>query len=320
MKKIFYLSLIILLAVKATAQTATDASSETPITCKNLSGSVSGTLTMPRNVSGKIPVVIIVADFGPTDRNGNNPQADVNDNTYKLLAEGLGNKGIASVRYDKRMVGESKTSNKPEDLRFDDYVDDAVGLIDLLNDDQRFSKVIVLGHGEGSMVGMLAAREQPAKAVISVNATSDQGDKFLTNKLKSKPQFVQTAFKTLLDSMRKGKTIDNVDPSLYFIASPAKQKFLISYCKYPPLRVVKIVKVPFLIIQGSTDMEISVADAEKLKKAKSEAVLTIIPGMSHIMKDGPADKDQNLATYNKPELPLKPELVPILVDFINKVN
>ncbi len=293
--------------------------SESPIVLKTLSGSIIGTLTMPKNASGKIPVVIIIADAGPTDRNGNNPQLDINDNTYKLLAEGLAKSGIASVCYDKRMVGESKTTNKPEDLRFDDYVDDAVGLIGMLNDDQRFSKIIILGHGEGSLVGMLASRDQPAKGFISVNTTSEQGDKFLTEQLKSKPQFIQDGFKTLLDSMKKGKTIDNIDPALYFIASPAKQKYLMSYCRFPPLRIIKIVKVPILIIQGATDVQISVADAEKLKKVKSDATLIIIPGMNHVMKEAPADKDQNLATYSKPDLPLKPELVPDIVAFVNKL-
>jgi pimeloyl-ACP methyl ester carboxylesterase len=320
MKKIAFLSFLVLLTLKAAAQTSSDVITETPITYKNLSGSISGTLAIPRNASGKIPVVIIIADYGTTDRNGNNPPADVNDNSYKLLAEGLGKNGIASVRYDKRMVGESKTSNKLNELRFDDYVDDAVGLIGMLNDDQRFSKIIVLGHGEGSLVGMLAARDQPVKGIISVNATSEQGDKFVTAQMKSKPQFMQDEFKTLLDSMKKGKTIDNIDLALYFIASPAKQPFLMSYFRYPPIRVIKVMKAPVLIIQGTTDQQITVADAEKLKKAKSEATLTIIPGMNHIMKDGPADKDQNLATYNKPELPLKAELVPAIVSFVNKVN
>ncbi|HEY4194191.1 MAG TPA: alpha/beta hydrolase [Mucilaginibacter sp.] len=319
MKKIVFLSFVVLLTLKAAAQTSADVT-ETPITNKGLSATISGTLAMPKNASGKVPVVIIIADYGTTDRNGNDAQTGVNDNSYKLMAEGLGKNGIASLRFDKRIVGASTTSNKPNEMRYDDYVDDVVGLIGMLNNDQRFSKIIILGHGEGSMVGMLAARDQPVKGVISVNATSEQGDKFVTQQMKSKPQFMQDEFKTLLDSMKKGKTIDNIDLALYFIASPAKQPFLMSYFRYPPLRVIKIVKVPILIIQGTTDQEITVADAEKLKKAKSEAMLTIIPGMSHIMKDGPADKDQNLATYSKPDLPLKAELIPAIVNFVNKVD
>ena len=316
MKKILLLSLVILLTIKAMAQGGS--SDESPITYKNLSGNINGTLTMPKNASGKVPVVLIVADSGPTDRNGNNEQTGLAGNMYKLIAEGLGKNGIASVRYDKRMVGESKTANKIEDLRFDDYVDDAVGLIDMLNDDQRFSKVIVLGHGEGALAGMLAARDQPAKAIISINATSEQGDKLMTEIFKSKPQYLQDEFKTLLDSMKKGKTFDNVDLAMYPLVTTAKQRYLMSYFKYQPIRVIKAMKVPLLIIQGTTDVQTSVADADKLKKAKSDAVLITVKGMNHIMKEAPADKDQNMATYSNPNLPLKAELIPDLVDFVNK--
>jgi pimeloyl-ACP methyl ester carboxylesterase len=316
MKKVLLLSIALLLTISVFAQS--DASDESPINYKIPSGNISGTLSMPKNVSGKVPVVIIVADSGPTDRNGNNEQTGLSGNMYKMLAEGLAKSGIASLRYDKRMVGQSKTANKLEDLRFDDYVDDAVGLIEMLNDDQRFSKVVILGHGEGALAAMLAARDQPVKDIISVNATSEQGDKLMTDIFKTKPQYLQDEFKALLDSMKKGKTFDNVDLAMYPLVTTAKQKYLISYFRYPPLRVIKLMKVPTLIIQGTTDVQVSVADAEKLKKAKSDAALITIKGMNHIMKEAPADKDANMETYANPALPLKAELVPDIVDFIKK--
>jgi pimeloyl-ACP methyl ester carboxylesterase len=299
---------------------------ETPIVLKTLSGAIHGTVTMPKNATGKIPVVLIIAGAGPvaasspTDRNGNSQKQDIETNTYKDIAEALGKNGIASVRYDERMIGESETSNKEADLRFDDYVDDAVGLVEMLSQDDRFSKVIVLGHSEGALVGMLACRDQPVKAYISIAGAGDSADKILTEQMKSKPQFVQDGFKTLLDSMRKGKTIDNIDPALYFIARPSRQRFLMSWCKYNPPRVLKTLKMPVMIIQGTTDLQVKVADADKLKKVKSEATYLIIPGMNHVLKDAPADRDQNLATYNKPDLPLKAELMPGIISFINGVN
>jgi len=316
MKKILLLSIALLLTISVFAQNA--ASDETPVNYKNLSGNIHGTLSMPKNVSGKIPVVLIVADTGPTDRNGNNEQTGLNGNMYKMLAEGLAKNGIASVRFDKRMVGESKTANKLEDLRFEDYVDDAVGLIGILNDDQRFSKVVILGHGEGALAAMLAARDQPVKDVITVNTTSEQGDKIMTDIFKTKPQYLQDEFKVWLDTLKRGKTFDNVDLAMYPLITTAKQKYLASYFKFPPLKVMKLMKVPTLIIQGTTDVQVSVADAEKFKKAKSDATLIIIKGMNHIMKDAPADKDANMETYGNPALPLKAELVPGIVDFINK--
>ena len=246
MKKISLLSIALLLTISLFAQS--DAADESPINLKIPSGNVSGTLSMPKNVSGKVPVVIIVADSGPTDRNGNNEQTGLNGNMYKMLADGFAKSGIATLRYDKRMVGQSKTANKLEDLRFDDYVDDAVGLIEMLNDDQRFSKVVILGHGEGALAAMLAARDQPIKDIISINATSDQGDKLMTDIFKSRPQYQRDEFKAWLDSLKKGKTFDNVDLAMYPLVSTAKQKYLMSYFKYPPLRVIKVMKAPMLII------------------------------------------------------------------------
>src|ERR1700722_14045862 len=79
---------------------------ETPITVKTLVGTISGTLTTPKDVSGKIPVVIIIPGTGPIDRDGNSNNG-LNTNMYKLLAYALGKSGIASLRYDRRMVGQS---------------------------------------------------------------------------------------------------------------------------------------------------------------------------------------------------------------------
>jgi pimeloyl-ACP methyl ester carboxylesterase len=308
-------------ATTAAASSPIDPSlTESPMVVKTLSGSIHGTLTMPKNASGKIPVVLIIAGSGPTDRNGNSPKLGLEGNTYKMIAEGLGKSGIASVRYDKRMIGESQTNNKESDLRFDDYVDDADELINMLADDQRFSKVIVLGHSEGSLVGMIAAYNHPVKAFISVAGAGDSADKILTEQMKSQPSYIQTEFKTLIDSMKKGKTIDNIDPALYFIARPSIQKYLMSWCRYNPARVIKIIKIPILIIQGTTDLQVTVADADKLKKAKSDATLNIIPGMNHVLKEAPEDRDKNLATYSNPTLPLKAELMPDIIAFINKLN
>ena len=305
----------------ATASSPIDASlTESPIVAKTLSGTIHGSLIMPKSVSGKIPVVLIIAGSGPTDRNGNSPKLGLEGNTYKMIAESLGKSGIASVRYDKRMIGESTTQNKESDLRFEDYVDDADEIINMLANDERFSKVIVLGHSEGSLIGMLAAYNHPVKAFISVAGAGDSADKILTEQMKSQPSYIQAEFKTLLDSMKKGKTIDNIDPTLYFIARPSIQRYLMSWCRYNPARVLKVIKIPVLIVQGTTDLQVTVADADKLKKAKSEATLNIIPGMNHVLKEAPQDRDKNLATYSNPTLPLKAELMPGIVSFINKLN
>jgi len=293
---------------------------ESPVLVKTLTGSVSGSLVTPKNISEKIPVVLIIADAGPTDRDGNNPKAGIGGNTYKLLANALGKNGIATLRYDKRLVGESVSTIKESQLSIEDYSDDAVSLINMLNDDPRFSKIILFGHGEGSLVSMIAELDEPIKGFISAEGAGEQADKILAEQMKLKTPFIAAEFKAIMDSLRKGKTTDNVDPALYYIAAPSKQHFLMSLCRMVPQKGMKRMKMPVLIINGSTDLQVPVDNAEKLKKGKSDAQLLIINNMSHILKEAPADPEQNMATFSKPDLPLKPELVTGIVDFINKLK
>jgi pimeloyl-ACP methyl ester carboxylesterase len=291
---------------------------ESPVLLKTLGGAMSGTLAMPTNAKGKIPVVLIIAGSGPVDRDGNSAKLNLATNDYKLIAESLGKNGIASLRYDKRLVGESIGTTKEDELHFDDYTDDALGFVNLLKADERFSKVIVLGHSEGSLVGILAAiaSEGSVNALISVEGAGESADKVLTEQMKSQPEYIADGFKTILDSLRKAKFTKKVDPALYFVARPSIQMFLLTWCRFDPAREIKKLKIPTLIIQGTTDLQVNVSNAEKLKKGKSNSTVAIIEGMNHVLKEAPADRQQNLATYTKPDLPLKPEFVTSVVDFI----
>ncbi|WP_431200784.1 alpha/beta hydrolase [Mucilaginibacter sp. P19] len=209
---------------------------------------------------------------------------------------------------------------KENEIRFEDYVEDAAALLNMLSSDERFSRIIILGHSEGSLVGMMASLDEPIKGFISVAGAGDSADKILTEQMKSQPAFISDGFNRMLDSLKRGKTTDNIDPALYFIARPSIQKYLMSWFRYNPQREIRKVKAPVLIIQGTTDLQVTVGDAEKLKKAKSDAILDIIPNMNHVLKEAPADKEKNKATYNEPDLPLKPEFVTAITNFVLKTT
>ena len=101
------------------------ASGAEPVELKTKSGVIKGTLVLP-NAPKPCPLVIIIAGSGPTDRDGNNPLGGKND-SLKMLAEGLAAKGIGSLRFDKRGIGESaKALAKEDDIRFENYIDDVV--------------------------------------------------------------------------------------------------------------------------------------------------------------------------------------------------
>jgi len=93
---------------------------ETKITLQTKTGEIFGTLTTPEKFD-KIPVALIIAGSGPTDRDGNNPM--MKNNSLKILASELSRNGIATLRYDKRGIAESKSAGKNEaEIRFDDLV------------------------------------------------------------------------------------------------------------------------------------------------------------------------------------------------------
>ncbi len=74
--------------------------------------------------------------------------------------------------------------------------------------------------------------------------------------------------------------------------------------------------VPILIIQGTTDMQVSTEDAERLKWANKSAKLVIIEGMNHVLKEASLDLNKNITTYNSPDLNLAPGLIEAISKFI----
>jgi len=175
----------------------------------------------------------------------------------------------------------------------------------------------VAGHSEGSLVGMMAAKDEPVKAFISLAGAGEPGEKIMTDQMKDKPEYIKINFHSIIDSLRKGKINPNVDPQLYALARPSIQQYLMSWCRYNPQVEIRKLKIPVLIVQGTTDLQVGVDNAQKLKNtARSNAVLILIRGMNHILKDAPPDSDKNMATYKDPTLPLDAQLVTSVVDFI----
>lgn len=309
---LFVLTIFSVFTLSASAQTGT------PVIYKGLTATLSGTMTMPDNASGKIPVVLIISGTGTLDRDGNSEKLNIKSNAYKLLAQDLAKSGIASLRYDKRRVGESQMHDKEDNLRFDDYVDDAIGLINMLKDDKRFSKIIVLGHSEGALVGTLAVAETEgtSNALISVEGFGRRADYLLKEQMKLQPGYMSDGFNRILDSLKIGSVQKKVDISLYPYIRPSIQNYLMSWLRFDPTDELKKVRVPVLIIQGTTDLQMPVIEGDKLKHARSSNTYVVMRGMNYVFREAPEDKEKNIATYTQPDLPLKPEFVTTVTDFI----
>jgi len=287
---------------------------EMPMVLTTKSGQIFGTLTLPKAFKNG-QVALIIAGSGPTDRNGNNPT--MTNDAYKKLAHELAENNIASLRYDKRGIAQSAAAVEREsDLVFDDYVRDAISWVDLLKKDSRFTHVTVIGHSEGSLIGMLAAVK--ADKYVSVAGPGRPASDLLKEQLSAQGAALQQLAFPIIDSLVQGKTVRVVDPTLASLFRPSVQPYLISWFKYDPRDELKKLKVPVLLVQGTNDIQVTVEDAKQLSAAKPTAQLLLIDKMNHILRTSESDRDANLTTYNRADLPLSSGLTKAIVAFILK--
>ena len=284
-------------------------------------GRVFGTLELPAH-SFPVPVALIIAGSGPTDRNGNSIALPGSNNSLKLLAAGLAERGIASLRYDKRGIAASRAAMaKEEDIRFEDYIADAKGWIAQLESDPRFSSIIVVGHSEGSLIGMVAARESNADAFVSLEGAGRNAKDVITAQLAAQlPPAVVNQAKDIMTRIEAGQQVDSIPPFLAPLFRPSVRPYLVSWFKYTPSVEMAKLKIPALVVQGTTDIQTSQEDAKLLAAALPAARLVMIEGMNHVLKTAPPGRAEQMPAYSDPSLPVVPTLLEEISAFIKSVK
>lgn len=283
------------------------------------SGILHGTLESP-DKPDKACVVLILGGSGPTDRDGNSLGLPGKNDSLKMVADDLVQRGLTSLRFDKRGIAASRTAGpKEENLRFDTYVDDAVAWIEFLQGQQGFKKVVILGHSEGALIGLVAAVRKPVAAYISLAGTSRRASVLLREQLATKltPELI-TESDILLQQLDQGNPVKKVSNALDPVFRKSVQPYLISWFKYTPTEEISKLTCPVLIVQGTTDIQVPLADAESLHQAKPGSILMKVEGMNHVLKKVAPDPKAQIASYSSPDLPLHPELMGGIAAFIRE--
>lgn len=291
------------------------ATMEEKVRVQTASGELFGSLLIP-NEKDAMPVVLIIAGSGPTDRNGNNTK--MTNNSLLYLAEGLADNGIASLRFDKRGVGESeKAKGNESETRFSDMIDDASKWIELLDGDQRFSKIYVAGHSEGSLIGMIISQADCVNGYISIAGSGEPIDLTLRDQLAVLPGFMKKKTYSIIDDLKSGQRVQKVPFYLKSLFKPELQPYVMSWMNYDPKEEITKLDKPILIVQGDNDVQVPVKNAKMLKSAYPKAEVKYIEGMNHILKIAPTSRTRNLRTYKDPDLSVAQNLVETISSFIN---
>ena len=272
---------------------------------------VQGTLLSPKG-ENQPPLAILIAGSGPTDRDGN--QALFKNNSLKYLAEGLAQKGIATFRYDKRVIAQINNATVQEEkMTFEDEVNDALLVVNHFKD--KYKKIILIGHYEGSLIGLLVAQKVVVSKFVSISGAGNSSARLIEEQIgKNAPQLKEESQK-IISQLRKGELVENISLYLAPVFRKSVQPYLISWFKYEPTKEIAKLQIPILIVQGTNYLQVEDKEAQLLKEAQPKAQLLLIEGMNHVLKKVKT-LEENQQSYLNPDLPIPGELVEGIASFI----
>ena len=202
-----------------------------------------------------------------------------------------------------------------------DYVADTSAWIAVARAKTDAPCVWLLGHSEGGLLALAAAREDGVCGLVLVAAPGRPLGEVLRGQFRANPANAPILgdAERAIDRLEAGERVDvsAMHPALQGIFNPAVQGFLVSLFALDPASLIANAPGPVLIVQGGRDGQVSVADAERLKAARPTAELALFPTMNHVLKDVASDdRAADLATYAEPDLPLVPGLADRIAAFV----
>lgn len=128
-----------------------------------------------------------------------------------MIADSLGKENIGVLLFDKRGVAKSVDAGKTEaGLRFDDYVNDVVQWIQLLQKDKQVNGIFIAGHSESSLIGMLAAQKIKVQGYISLVGPAKGIAEIITEQYARQLPKAAVIVDSLLKRLQNNQLLDSV--------------------------------------------------------------------------------------------------------------
>ncbi|MBU8873206.1 lysophospholipase [Reyranella sp. MMS21-HV4-11] len=269
-----------------------------------------GTLLMPLfSEIQYVPGIVLVAGSGPTDRDGNNPLAPERIDLLKNIALLLARNGIASLRYDKRGIGQStprpRGSLEEQEAFFawGNFVGDVEAAhTELLRHDEiKPYATALLGHSEGGLLALAASKALVSKKLHALVLAATPGRK-LEDILRAQiardapPSLRLPTDRAIAAILETGRVPNNLPPELQLLFPLYAGPFLKSLLSFDPSSMLAESRTPCLLVQGAADRQVvpmedvqPLIDALRARNVSGEAV--VIPQVSHNLKTvrGPTD-------------------------------
>ncbi|MBV9994102.1 MAG: alpha/beta fold hydrolase [Caulobacteraceae bacterium] len=279
-------------------------------------GPLKGLLSSP---GGKVPVVLVIPGSGNVDRDENGP--GIKAAPLRLLAEGLADHGVASVRIDKRGRYASAAAGDANSATVEKMGRDVHAWAGALTAQLGISCIWVAGHSEGGVVAIAAGRDpDQICGLVLISTPGRPLGVIMRDQLHAAPELqpLLPAADAILSKLDRGEHVPAaaIPGPLMALFRPAVQDKLIVDLHFDPTAALASYKGRVMIVQGETDLQVSPVDAQRLANARPDAKLLLVPGMNHVLKIAPLERAANFAAYTDPSLPLAPGVAEAIAAFV----
>jgi len=290
---------------------------------------LAGTLSYPDH-GGPFPVVLLIPGSGQVDRDENHKK--LRANIFWEVTDYLVGRGIATLRYDKRGVGESEGNYW--ETGFFDNVSDALSALTFLKSHGQIqtNAVFLLGHSEGALISTrLAAEGTKAAGVILLAGTAQSGEEVLKWQAKQIAKGIRGLNLWLIKLLRidvakaQQKQIESIKRSsknCYRVKHIAKinAKWMREFMAYNPASDMGRIKVPVLAITGSKDIQVNPNDLKRMSEiVRSDFEYHEVPNVTHILRV--EEGEPSISNYKKQLLqPVDTRILSLISEWLQKRN
>ena len=268
------------------------------------SATLAGTLTWPVGYNPKSKKKPVVALFITGSGQENRDEEIFDHKPFLVIADHLARQGIATLRYDDRATGASKGGDV-RNATSEDFARDAASGLEYLRSRKAFSKVGIIGHSEGGLIGFMLGAQGKADFLVSLAGPGVKGDTLAASQRNRMLELYGGTGTMTVDSIRNLPEIQRVPWYKWWY-------------DYDPAADIAATRCPVFALNGDRDWQVisslNLTAIERLFPKSKRNITKEYPGLNHLFQHCTTGL---MNEYRQIEETIAPEVLSDIAEWIN---